>query len=286
MRLDPCSLPGSPAAGDIAVDSGDGNKLKWYDGSGWQSSAVGSAGGWSRSGTNTYLTNSGDKVGMGTSSPTYKLHIKETGGDNTLFIDAAANSIAHLMYGVAGVALMEISYDPNTGTDGSLIIKCSPIAQKIYIDRSTCFMGIGVSSPDYPLVIGGVNSPALQFKNGSSSYVIGLDYNDNDSLKIGSLDANASVTILTKGAHIGYVGIKTTDPGCPLDVNGNINSYGNIYAGGYLTTGGSGGPEIKSGAGAPNNNDNAPKGSLYLRTDGGTSTTLYVKTDTNVWTAK
>ncbi|MFN9069086.1 MAG: beta strand repeat-containing protein, partial [Bdellovibrionales bacterium] len=36
MRLTASALPGTPAAGDIAVDSGDANKLKYYDGSAWQ----------------------------------------------------------------------------------------------------------------------------------------------------------------------------------------------------------------------------------------------------------
>jgi hypothetical protein len=44
MRVTASALPGTPATGDIAVDSGDANKLKWYDGSGWQA-AGGSGGG-------------------------------------------------------------------------------------------------------------------------------------------------------------------------------------------------------------------------------------------------
>lgn len=35
VRISPAALPGSPAAGDIAVDSGDGNKLKVHNGTGW-----------------------------------------------------------------------------------------------------------------------------------------------------------------------------------------------------------------------------------------------------------
>ncbi|MFN9066535.1 MAG: beta strand repeat-containing protein, partial [Bdellovibrionales bacterium] len=44
MRITASTLPGTPAAGDIAVDSGDANKLKYYDGSAWQT-AGGSGGG-------------------------------------------------------------------------------------------------------------------------------------------------------------------------------------------------------------------------------------------------
>ncbi|KYG61595.1 hypothetical protein AZI86_17990 [Bdellovibrio bacteriovorus] len=45
-RIVASALPGSPALGDVAIDSGDGNKFKWYDGSAWQSaqSVAGGAG--------------------------------------------------------------------------------------------------------------------------------------------------------------------------------------------------------------------------------------------------
>lgn len=39
LRISPSALPGSPAAGDVAVDSGDGNKMKVYSGSAWVTSA-------------------------------------------------------------------------------------------------------------------------------------------------------------------------------------------------------------------------------------------------------
>lgn len=36
LKIVPAALPGSPAAGDLVIDSGAGNTLKWYDGAGWQ----------------------------------------------------------------------------------------------------------------------------------------------------------------------------------------------------------------------------------------------------------
>ncbi|MGE3680652.1 MAG: hypothetical protein AB7G93_02925 [Bdellovibrionales bacterium] len=50
-RIQASTLPGSPLAGVIAIDSGDGNKLKWYDGSGWQTAGSGGGG----SGTVTHI---------------------------------------------------------------------------------------------------------------------------------------------------------------------------------------------------------------------------------------
>ncbi len=36
LRLEPAALPSSPAAGDLAVDSGDANQFKYHDGSAWR----------------------------------------------------------------------------------------------------------------------------------------------------------------------------------------------------------------------------------------------------------
>ena len=56
-----------------------------------------------------------------------------------------------------------------------------------------------------------------------------------------------------------------------------------------VVVGGSGGPTIKSGSGSPESVVTAPVGSLYLRTNGGAGTTLYVKesgTGNTGWVAK
>lgn len=48
-------------------------------------------------------------------------------------------------------------------------------------------------------------------------------------------------------------------------------------------------PSIRSGAGTPEGAVTAPVGALYLRTDGGATTTLYVKTSgtgNTGWTGK
>lgn len=48
-------------------------------------------------------------------------------------------------------------------------------------------------------------------------------------------------------------------------------------------------PSITYGKGSPQGVIKAPKGSVYLRTDGGAASTLYVKTSgtgTSGWTAK
>lgn len=45
IHLSPSPLPSSPVAGDLAIDSGDSNKLKFFDGANWIDTSGGSGGG-------------------------------------------------------------------------------------------------------------------------------------------------------------------------------------------------------------------------------------------------
>jgi hypothetical protein len=60
-----------------------------------------------------------------------------------------------------------------------------------------------------------------------------------------------------------------------MDDSGNIAC--SVTDGGILRLGGTSGAQIRSGSGAPEAAVTAPIGSLYLRTDGGEGSTLYVK---------
>lgn len=63
IRVQPSALPSTPANGDIAIDSGDGNKLKYYNGA-WQT--IGSGG---SSGTLTDVSNITNSAGDITLAP-------------------------------------------------------------------------------------------------------------------------------------------------------------------------------------------------------------------------
>lgn len=87
----------------------------------------------------------------------------------------------------------------------------------------------------------------------------------------------------------------TFDPSCsgvdPLAFNDDLSTAPGVRWSRLVTTnitfGGNGegrGPTITSGAGAPSANE--PNGSIYFRTDGGTTTSIYVRSGGNTWTAK
>ena len=80
MRLAPCAEPAAASAGDVFIDSGDSNTLKWYDGSAWQTSGGGADSDWTISGSDMYSAVSGN-VGIGTTNPdTFKLQVEGTIG--------------------------------------------------------------------------------------------------------------------------------------------------------------------------------------------------------------
>jgi hypothetical protein len=73
MRLTASVLPASPVTGDIAIDSGDSNKFKWYNGSSWaevgSGSSSSSSGGVEFDVMDPYIGNSVNTVAHGFSSP-------------------------------------------------------------------------------------------------------------------------------------------------------------------------------------------------------------------------
>jgi hypothetical protein len=98
-------------------------------------------------------------------------------------------------------------------------------------------------------------------------------------------DVNIDSNTLKVDSTNNRVGINQSTPTQPLDVTGNVNSTGNIYAGnsyvshaGIVLLGPSTYTTIRSLTGSPEGAVSAEVGSLFLRKDGSTGTTLYTKT--------
>lgn len=94
MRVTASALPLTPAAGDIAVDSADLNKLKYYNGSAWVEAGGGGSGTPAGANTQIQFNNAGSfgastnfiwdntnaRLGVGTASPEMKLSLDSDGG--------------------------------------------------------------------------------------------------------------------------------------------------------------------------------------------------------------
>jgi len=167
------TAPASPATGLLYYDTGS-NSYKYYNGTAWTELSFGSL--WSRSGTDTYLTNTGDNVVIGTNAspaPGVKFYVHgaaaqvlqfdgkaeffniaaSAGGNLCAEIDrigAAAHGIINIYNGAATNTISLYSAGNSYFTGGNL--------------------GIGISNPGFLLHVrdnAGV-SPQMQIENFSN----------------------------------------------------------------------------------------------------------------------
>lgn len=151
MRLTPSALPGTPAAGDMAIDSADTNRLKWYNGTAWQSaggSGAGTPGGVSGSvqfnnggtfgGSNTFLyDNANSRLGLG-GSPTTNVHIYENNTDTSpawLLEQGGTGDAAQRYYLTGGQNVAQGIH--NADNDNYKICNAATLTGTTYSDANT-----------------------------------------------------------------------------------------------------------------------------------------------------
>ncbi len=82
-------------------------------------------------------------------------------------------------------------------------------------------------------------------------------------------------------------GNATRDVGIRRESAGSLRVFTGTYFNALeFRVGGTSGPIVFTGTGAPSGADGRPQGTIYMRTDGGSTTTLYVKTGASTYTAK
>lgn len=150
---------------------------------------------------------------------------------------------------------------------------------------SSSKVGIGTDSPGKPLHVYNATTDVVgRFESGDAD--AGVEFVDNTSTAV--LKNNAGILNI-----ISDNGNEVADSVINLKIDGS-NTVAQVTSTGVEVTGDLdtdsitlGTVKILTGSGAPN--VAAPVGSLYLRTDGGADTTLYVKesgTDASGWVAK
>jgi len=226
---------------------------------------------WTRSGTNTYVTNTGDNVGIGTASPLVKLRVAgdvESSGQirATGWLNGTGTGLGVEM-GISGGEGYVITYNRTTSAYGNLRLNVAGIDLKLDAANSEFEftggnVGIGTASPlaklhvtsdlaaptvfanaDYGQVhIANTSGVASRFSkitfgnpyaSNSPTAAIGVRFEGSGSyMNFGT--SNSYPTVTNTAMTIdpsGYVGINNTGPGYRLDVSGTAQFSSTVIVG-------------------------------------------------------
>ena len=195
--------------------------------------------GWNRSGTDVFLANTGDSVGIGVTSPGKLLHIKDTLSTSqpTLRIEGESSSLFDMMVSNSGVV------DLGNLDQGDSIVGSSSKGVRIGSTSSSgsfrVFVGSGTDSGNERMRIDsdgnvgiGTSSPAQTLEINATSPVLRLTYSTsptyytnywNNKIDFNpssqTFDINKAGTTLMRFNSDGNIGIGTTSPNGKLEIN-------------------------------------------------------------------
>lgn len=188
------------------------------------------------------INGAGD-VGIGTSTPVYKLHVA---GD--------AYGSSQIISGTAGTTTIGLTFGGQTTktgigcpADGTLSFYAGSSTERMRIDSSGN-VGIGTSSPASKLQVqqttdgeiarlqrsGGPNVPILKFSLSEAANVATIE---ETGANAGALAFSTGAAERLYIASNGYVGVGTTTPSATLDVAGTGRFSGTLSVGETLSTG-------------------------------------------------
>lgn len=203
---------------------GEMTQIIWADGSGPTTTDPGAPGSYllntgdTATGDYTFDTNTlvikstSDMVGIGTSTPTYKVHIADaTGSEQNLLLlerinDPADNTIAAIVSGTAGIAGINfgdtdadnragIRYD-NSGED--LSFKVNGVSNRVVFENDGD-VGIGNSTPNTKLSLDGTGNIGIKIDGSSGGCLMIRDTDDAGWTECFVLNGVMSCTIDADG---------------------------------------------------------------------------------------
>ncbi len=195
-----------------------------------------------RSGTTvTDVSFPNGKVGIGTTTPAFKLVVDDLGFDTTS--NRGVIRIGSTGYLNIQNTTQDIVEGNPGGNDIDFFWRNSANADMFRLEASTGNVGIGITSPDHKLHVSGntttdvvaqieqvgTGDPVMRFLlTGVAGWHIGIDNSDSDKLKFSEQVDFSSGNHLTIARTTGNVGIGTTSPAEKLHVEGDmlIDLYG------------------------------------------------------------
>ncbi|HEY6503350.1 MAG TPA: hypothetical protein VIZ28_05190 [Chitinophagaceae bacterium] len=216
----------SPATGLLVFDNTIGSF--WFKSSGnWVELVDTAKNIWKKNGTNAYL-GSGGNVGLGTSVPTYDLHINRP-SPSVGFFDAGKNKFSGSVSGDSSNLVINAYRSSVAGATGDLLLQINGSGQPLPDIAGN--VGIGISNPMQKLSVKG--NLGLYTGDDLLGYLADSDGDLLINAKAGTLISGDPPQNIILQLHSGFatsgkIGIGTNDPVEKIDIAGNLRVSGKI----------------------------------------------------------